>query len=118
MHKTIHPFYYDSSAVSESVRAGEKRAESDFYLPGESELISLDIIRRIRPMQMTSNDVPFKRLVISEDHHDDIIVSLTEANEIEKELLKCSSLNSLAKEVNTLTIAIRDLWNLLRARLH
>ena len=56
------------------------------------------------------------RLNLTESHQDDVIVMQGDAERIRKELLKDG--DGLAGEVRALTAAVRDLWNLLRVRLH
>lgn len=123
MYKEIHPYYRDSMSESADIMTGAKRNPADYYKPGDPVVLRLDTIRQIRrqrdydPATESDRHCGFSRLVVSDDYLQDIIVQTEEADEITKALVKDSSGN-LAKDVSSLTMAIRDLWNLLRARMH
>ena len=123
MYKEIHPYYRDSAMESSDVMTGAVRNPTDYYKPGDPVVLRLDTIRQIRrqrdydPAIKNDRHCGFSRLVVSDDYLQDIIVRTEEADEITKALVKDSSGN-LAKEVSSLTTAVRDLWNLLRARMH
>lgn len=74
----------------------------------------LEDIREIRPARYGNHIVTFDE----PNGKEECIVSEEEANEIKKMLLSSNAAESLTKEIKTLTGAVRDLWTLLRARLH
>ena len=108
MYKEIHPFFcpIDNSLDALSTPA---------YKEMPSIVIRLDSIRLILPEPGTDS-MKMARLRVSDDYLQDIIVLEAEAEEIKKELLSPKK-DNVATEISHLTIAIRDLWNLLRARL-
>ena len=108
----IHPYYYDF-ANARSTLAPLTSAE--LYKPALPRVIRLDIIRGICSA-VTDETLSLARLEVSDAHEDDILVSAEEAESIKKILLKENG-NDLAKEISQLTSAVRDLWNLLKARL-
>ena len=111
----IHPFFYDATAEITAHLSGSKPADPEaFFKPMPPKIIRLDLIREMCPHGTGS----VQRLSVSDNHQDDIIVSGEEAVEIKKALLSDSSSDGLQKEVRALTAAIRDLWQLLRARMH
>ena len=116
MFKKVTPFSYDPAAHRE---AGLDKPAADFYKPVDKVTLRLDTIREVRTDGATDagGGKPFSRLVVSNDHHEDIIVTKAEADAIDKLLLNDGG-SQLAKEVEHLTAAVRDLWQLLRARLH
>ena len=123
MYKEIHPYYRDSATESSDVMTGTMRNPADYYKAGEPVVLRLDTIRQIRrqrdydPATKSDRHCGFSRFVVSDDYLQDIIIKTEEADEITKALTKDSGGN-LAKEVSCLTAAVRDLWNLLRARMH
>ncbi len=74
----------------------------------------LEDVREIRPARYSNYIVTFDDPYGKEE----CIVSEQEANEIKKMLLSSNAVESLTKEIKTLTGTVRDLWTLLRARLH
>jgi hypothetical protein len=58
------------------------------------------------------------RLNVSDDHCEDIFVSKQEGEAIRELLLRNSVDGGLAREVDILSKTIRNLYELLRARLH
>ena len=115
MYRKVTPFTYDPAAHRE---AGLSRPAADFYKPGDKITLGLDTIKQVRSDGATdaSGGKPFSRLIVSDNHHDDIIVTKTEADAIDKALLNDGG-SQLASEVAHLTAAVRDLWQLLRTRL-
>lgn len=116
MYKEIHPFFFDSATSINDVHSGLQRNEKEYYKPGLPRVIRLEDIRQIVPQTLTDNTVGFTCLEVSDDYHDNILVSVEEGEQIKNTLLKSSG-DTLAKEVQLLTAAVRDLWNLLRARM-
>lgn len=111
MYKEIHPFYYDSQAAHHDIVTGTTR--NDGYMrPQEPMVLDLRTIRQVR------KSVPdgYSRLSVTDAHEDDITVSDAEAQEIRQALLRDSG-DTLAKEVERLTTAVRNLHELLRARM-
>ncbi len=100
MFTEVHTFYYDS----------------DKYVPKDTRVINTGCISQIVKLK-TDGTIQLSRIQMSDDYHDDIIIPQKEADEITKKLLVGND-ESLAKEIHTLSVAVRELWNLLRARLH
>ena len=116
MYKEIHPWYHDTVAEAAVVMGDKSQPSSAFYKQTDSSVIlRLDTIRQIRSETSYDGTVNLKRLVISDDYLQDILISNEEAEAIKKMLL--SQKEPLADEVSRLTAAVRDLWNLLRARM-
>ena len=113
----IHPFWYDSVTVSNEMFSENKRPQKEYYHPAEPQVIRIDTIKRIKKEYISDDSIDLKRLVISDDYHDDIIVSAEEAESIKAKLLFPSRQDGLAKQIEGLTVAIRELRDLLRARL-
>lgn len=128
MYIEIHPFFYDTFAVRRDMHAyledskgtpSNKFAEtpqSAYYIPMDSQVIRLDAIRRMYPEAVSDDSVKLTRLAMTENPQDDILISAEEAEEIKKKLLKGQD-RALENEISHLTAAIRDLWQLLRARM-
>lgn len=116
MYKELHPFYYDPMMFHSLGTNAELKAK-DYFKPAPVILLKLDTIRRIRPNGMSDETLSLYDLVVSDDFHDNVTVNEIEAEEIKKILVKDTG-NSLPKEISFLTAAVRDLWTLLRARLH
>lgn len=82
---------------------------------GNRLTIRLDLIKKLVFVQV--EPVSYYALVFDNDCANDIYVSVEEGEAINKALL-CMSDTSLSHEISALTGAVRDLWQLLRARLH
>lgn len=108
----IHPYYYDHAKGSTLAPL----TSAELYKPALPRVIRLDMIRGICSAG-TDETLSLSRLQVSDAHEDDILVSAEEAETIKKTLLKDNG-DALATEVAHLTVAVRDLWNLLRARMH
>lgn len=96
---------------------GEPAPLSECITVTGTETIRLDIIRRITDENTGDEEPKLSRIIISEDHTEDIIVRREEADAIKKTLLTKDGV-ALYKAVDSLTRTIRDLYNLLRARMH
>ena len=94
-----------------------KKPEKDYYHAGKPELIRVDTVRRIKNENVADNSIELKRLEISDDSGNDIIVSVEEAESIKEKLLSLSRQHNLPKQIEGLTIAIRELRDILQARL-
>ena len=114
MYKEIHPYFFDSAAWNQLGFAPDKQSK-DFMKEASPRFIKLDIIRQIS----SSGHEGYSRISVSDDYTSDIIVKNEEADEIKAILLKQdkSKDDSVAQELSHLTMDIRDLWNLLRARM-
>lgn len=105
MYKEIHPLTPKLKSNTEGA------IEEIEWEQGQNPiLLRLNTIREIR-----NDDSNLERLVI--DNRQDVFVTTDEAEQIKKALLSDKK-DSLSTEVSHLTTAIRDLWNLLRARMH
>lgn len=74
------------------------------------QTLRLDTIQNVRPvgeLTMLNTDIDEYPYYVSDE----------EGKEISKALLKLNG-DALAREVSDLTHAVRDLWQLLRARMH
>lgn len=89
---------------------------SDKYVPRDTRVINTGCILQIVKLK-TEETVQLSRIQMSDDYHDDIIIPQNEADEITKKLLAGND-DGLAKEIHTLSVAVRELRDLLRARLH
>lgn len=116
MYKEVHPYFYDSMLSHSDVRNGNERKDIDYYHKALPRVIKLEDIKQAIPEKLPDGTGEFVRLKISDDYHEDILISVNEGEEIKKKLL--SNSNGLQDEVSRLTVAVRDLTNLLRARLH
>jgi len=114
MYKEIHPFWFDSSAFA----TNRTQQSKEYYKPCEPRIIRLEDIRQIVKESVPDGSIELRRLCVSDDYHSDIIISEKEAAEIQANLLKPAQDNSLAAEVRILSSVIRNLYDLLRARLH
>lgn len=118
MYVEIHPYFHDAIKERQHLFDENKLPRSEFYAPGKPQTIRLDIIRRIIEEHVEDGSIALSRLQITDSYQDDILVTTSEAETINKKLLSSWGKNELTDEVRALTAAIRDLWNLLRARLH
>lgn len=110
MFTKVHTFYYDSS------KSLNNNKDKDIYVPSGTRVINTGCIFQIVKLK-TDGTVQLSRIRVSNDYHDDIIIPQKEADEITKKLLAGND-DSLAKEIHTLSVAVRELRDLLRARLH
>lgn len=115
-YKDIHPLRYDGGEHMLDAQRGTILPESSYYKPCGTVLLRLDTIRQICEEHIQDGSISLKRIVVSDDHHEDLVVSSEEADEIAQTLRK-NSADAFAGEIRSLTLAIRDLWTLLRARL-
>lgn len=120
MYKEIHPLYFDRQVwMTVNHEQSERPKQKAFYKKAEPRLINLACIRQIRPEMVLDESIKLVRICISDDHLEDITVSQKEGDEIKKILMEGSVGNDpLAEEVKKLTKTVRDLTELLRARLH
>lgn len=117
MYLEIHTVWYDAAMSFASSQADRKDPISTFYHPGPERVIRLETIRMLTKEPASDGSIVVGRLKVSDDHLEDILVPEEEADRIKKKLLSGSSA-SLSAEVQALTAAVRDLWQLLRARMH
>ncbi len=111
MYRKIQPYYYDSMLAHDDIVRGISRPSAEYYKKADHKMtIRLDTIRMV--IELPDH---FK-LRMTDTYEDDITVSKEEGEAINKELLKMGG-SALASEVSALTAAVRDLWNLLRARM-
>ena len=82
----------------------------------EPILLKLETIEQIRPVFPISAKAKTNVYYIEFMQGGCSVITKEEADEIKSVLLKTNK-NSLSTEISSLTSAIRDLWNLLRARL-
>lgn len=117
MFKEIQTIYLDSAAMMNEFNAGMSRGKknSEYYREGVSLTIRLDTIRQIKKETTADGSLSYYRLKVSNDYHDDILVSEEQGAKIKETLLK--EKEPIAKELNILSTAIRNLYELLRARL-
>lgn len=81
-------------------------------------VLNLNIIRTLSETSSDEKIGKMFRISISDDYLQDIIIAQDEAEMIKKKLLSnASGTNGLESSLSELTLAIRDLWNLLRARM-
>ena len=114
----IHPVYRNQQEEMQSVHNGARKPVSEFLFEGEPIVINLNTILQIRDESLPDGSAKLNRLVISlTDHNEDIIIRKEEADNIKKQLIRDGG-DATAKELGTLNVVLRDLWSLLRARLH
>ena len=118
MYKQIQPYLYDGTGHSQAIRAGNDRPMSEYYKPTPPVLLRLDTIRYIKEETIPDGSVRLIRLCVSDDRHEDLTVKPEEAEEIKMLLLKNNLPDETAQELHALTAAVRDLWTLLKARMH
>ncbi len=120
MYKEIHPYFHDSSAAAQNVFVSEekRRPDKDFWSEAPARTIDLSIIRQLQPETTPDKSLELTRLNVSDDHCEDIFVSKQEGEAIRELLLRNSVDGGLAREVDILSKTIRNLYELLRARLH
>lgn len=100
MFTEVHTFYYDS----------------DKYVRSDTRVINTGCISQIVKLK-TDGTIQLSRIQMSDNYLDDIIIPQNEADKITKKLLAGND-NGLAKEIHTLSVVVRELRDLLRARLH
>ena len=115
MYTEIHPLFHDTAAERTDCFSNQHKPSSEYYKSAEPQILRLDTIRRIVP-ESTDGSINLRRICISEDHLEDIIVTQEEADRIQKTILKGNP-DSLSNNIQALTAAVRDLWQLLRARM-
>ena len=71
MYLEIHPLWYDSTQDFNDIQFGVQRPRADHYKPCDTQLLRLDIIRRIVAEHVDDGSAALRRLVISDDHTDD-----------------------------------------------
>ena len=118
MYKEIHPYKYDAYGHAHAMKRGEKRPMSEFFTETSPVLLRLDTIRYIKEETIPDGSVRLIRLCVSDDRHEDLTVKPEEAEEIKMLLLKNNLPDETAQELHALTAAVRDLWTLLKARMH
>ena len=111
MYKEIHPLFYDTM----SERSGELSV--NFIHPMKPTVIRLDTIRQVRQRTLFDGTEGYADLIVSDDYHDNILVTKAEADEITRDLLKSPG-DGLASAVTSLTASVNRLYELLRARMH
>ena len=103
MYKKIHPYFYNQ------IKNG--------FEPCEEKIIRLDSIRIMEKQCVPDGSIDLVRLHVSDDHLEDILIPQEEADSIKQDLLSEKKENPVADELSRLTTAIRELKELLRARL-
>lgn len=118
MFKEIQTIYLDSAAMMNEFNAGMSRTkkDSEYYRKGVSLTLRLDTIKQLRKETSADSSLSYYRLRVSDDYHDDILVSEEQGEKIKEALLKTKE--PIATELSVLSTAIRNLYELLRARLH
>jgi len=117
MHIEITPYWFDAVTCLNDVPSGNTKVNNDYYKKGEPIVIKLEDIKRLSPSPAGDSTNSLTRLKFSDDYHDDILVSAEEGQKIKKMLLNMPE-NDLTKEIRTLNMTLRNLYDLLRARLH
>lgn len=115
MYKEITPYYRLFFGLYDKCQG---KSDKELYQACPPRLLRLDTILRAMPEQ-TDGTIELMRLVVSDDHTDDILIAGREYEAIRKTLLAQSApeRKSTDLELSHLTAAIRDLTLLLRARL-
>lgn len=116
MYKEITPYYRLFFGFFDECKG---KSDKELYQACPPMLLRLDTILSAMPWQ-TDGTIELVRLVVSDNHTDDILIAAREYEAIRKTLLAQSAPEgkSTDSELSHLTAAIRDLTLLLRARLH
>lgn len=119
MYKEIHPITANIREISQNRMKpqSERRPEAELYRQGDTVILKLDLIEQMNPFRAYDGSAEYVTLELTGEKK--YTVSVQEGEEIKKLLLKGSgSANAdIARELEALTSAVRDLWNLLRARM-
>ena len=122
MYIEINPIWYDSAEeFNASILSGEEKTPSaNFYKKASKTLLRIDTIRQIREQETYDKSLKYCRVVVSDDHTEDILLTMEEGTFIKEKLkeLTKNGTDKLSQEIYALTTAIRNLHELLRARLH
>lgn len=115
MYKEITPYYRLFFGFFDNVQG---KSDKELYQACPPMLLRLDTILSAMPWR-TDGTIELVRLVVSDNHKDDILITGQEYEAIRKTLLAQSApeRKSTDSELSHLTAAIRDLTLLLRARL-
>lgn len=117
MHMVIHPYERNRKKEMESTARGENRAIADFYEPRGQIIFNINHVLYLKPEPVADKSIGLSRIVVDLPNLSDIIITNDEANQMAKLLLKGEN-GEVAENCSYLVAAIRDLWNLLRARMH
>lgn len=126
MYKEIQPYCpkqdpYTTEEFIESLEDSSKLHPAYYAKKGSPIVIRLEDIKRMESAPLLHDGLRMTKICISNVHDEyveDIIVSAEEGDAIKKMLLEPAQKDALSQEVHYLTTAVRDLWQLLRARLH
>lgn len=122
MYIEINPIWYDSAEeFNTSILSGEEKTPSaNFYKKAPKMLLRIDTIRQIREQETYDKSLKYYRVVVSDDHTEDILLTMEEGTLIKEKLIELTKngTDKLSQEIYALTISIRNLHELLRARLH
>lgn len=118
MFKEIQTIYLDSTAMMNEIHSGVSlgKKDSEYYREGVSLTIRLDTIRQLRKETSADGSISYYRIRVSDDYHDDILVSEKQGEKIKEVLLKTKE--PIATELSVLSAVIHNMHELLRARLH
>lgn len=118
MFKEIQTIYLDSTVMMNEIHSGMSlgKKDSEYYREGVSLTIRLDTIKQLRKETSADSSMSYYRLKVSDDYHDDILVSEEQGEKIKEALLKTKE--PIATELSILSTAIHNMYELLRARLH
>ena len=107
MYKELHPYYRDFNPPYQ-------------ILPATEITLNLSTIKSIRKDTIAPDPEGgfYHFITWTDDYHDNLMISQKEADEVKKTIMRNSPEENLSESVRQLTTAVRDLWNLLRARMH
>lgn len=119
MYIEIHPLFYDTAAAfNTSFNESQKTPDSAFYKQMPPCVIQLDAIRKLSEEKTFDKSLTYFRISISDDHHEDILVPADEGEKLKKKLTAPGGQDELTQAIGALNTTLRNLYDLLRARLH
>lgn len=119
MYIEIHPLFYDSAAAfNTNFNESQKTPDSAYYKQMPPCIIRLDTIRKLSEENTYDKSLKYFRIKISDDCHEDILVPADEGEKLKKRLTATGGQDSLTEAIGVLNTTLRNLYDLLRARLH
>ena len=92
-------------------------SNSKNYIKSQPVTFNLECILEIQEYHTIDDEIKLKKIVFGRGMFEYYLIEKEEADKIEDILFKSSD-NNLQKEISVLTVAIRNLTDLLRFRLH
>ena len=109
----IDTIFYDSISARNDVHARKYTEKENYFHKGQPIYINPEMVRTIRP-----HEVKELFYVSFSENSEPIVVKKEEVTKILEACRQKQDTAEAVKQISYLTSAIRDLWQLLRARLH